>query len=165
LVSALGRHDESANYLRQALAIDREVQDRKGEGIDLGSLGEVTLALGRLEEAESLLRQSLTIRREVHERRGEARVLRQLAQVAEAQGNLDPVEAMLSDSLAIAREVQARPEIANSLLELGRYLIEYRKDTVRGCEMLRDAIRLYADMRLPLEIHAREIAQRLGCSD
>jgi tetratricopeptide (TPR) repeat protein/transcriptional regulator with XRE-family HTH domain len=161
--AARGRLDEAEAFLLQALAIHQEVQDRRGEGIDLGNLGGVAQALGRLDEAEVVLRQSLALRREVDDRRGQAIVLRQLALLAETQGNLSPVETLLRESLAVARKAQDGPRTADSLLELGRFLVEQRNNPGEGCQMAREAIRLYAEMGLAREQEARALAQRLGC--
>jgi tetratricopeptide (TPR) repeat protein/transcriptional regulator with XRE-family HTH domain len=163
MYTALGRLDEAEAVLRQALAIHRAAQDRRGEGIALGNLGALTQALGQLDEARAFYRQGLALLREVGDRRGQAKVLRQLALLAEAQGNLDPAESLLRDSVGIAREAQDGPATADSLQELGRFLVAQHGNRGEGCQMLREAVRLYAEMGLPREQLAREAAQRLGC--
>jgi hypothetical protein len=50
-------------------------------------------------------------------------------------------------------------------LELGRFLIEHERNRDEGCQMLRDAIRLYHEMGLPGEQVARDTARRLGCGN
>jgi tetratricopeptide (TPR) repeat protein len=118
-----------------------------------------------LEQAESYYQQSLAIDREVQDRRGEGVVLYSLALIAEARGDLNRAEALHRESLAIGIAVQSGPDIADSWLVLGRFLIEHERNRDEGCQMLRDAISLYHEMGLPGEQQARATARLLGCLD
>ncbi len=76
---------------QQALAIYREIGDRRGEAYSLGNLGNAYYSLGRYTEAIKYHRQSLEIKREIGDRRGEAASLgnlgnayRRLQQIPEA---------------------------------------------------------------------------------
>jgi len=61
----LAQVDLAIGYYEQALVIDREIGDRRGEGADLGNLGIAYDALGQVEKAIGLLEQSLQIGREI----------------------------------------------------------------------------------------------------
>lgn len=56
-----GRAEEAARYYEQALAIRREVGNRRGEGITLNNLGLLASDLGRPEEAARYYEQALAI--------------------------------------------------------------------------------------------------------
>ncbi len=55
------------------------------------------------------------------------------------------------------------PGVADSLRELGRFLIEQQGKRDEGCQLLHEAIRLYAGMGLPGEVEARATVQVLSC--
>ncbi|PLZ35687.1 hypothetical protein CBP28_00135, partial [Fischerella thermalis WC559] len=59
----------------QALAIRKELRDRKGEGETLNNIGEVYIDLGQYPKALKALQQSLAIRKEVKDRVGEGETL------------------------------------------------------------------------------------------
>lgn len=163
LAQSRGSLDEAQRYYEQALAIRREVHDRRNEGRDLSRLGTLARIQGRQHDAEGYIRQALEIDREVQNRRGEGRDLFNLATIAEARGDLDEAETLYREGLAIAREVRSDPDIADVLLELGRFLVARRDEHDASCQMLGEAIDLYARMNLPRERLARETATRLGC--
>ena len=56
--AALGHAEQAIEYYGQALAISREIGDRRGEGNSLGNLGIAYAALGRAEQAIEYLRAS-----------------------------------------------------------------------------------------------------------
>jgi tetratricopeptide (TPR) repeat protein len=60
-----GQLEAAEGCCQQALAIDREVQNREGEGVDLYSLALLAEARGDLDRAEALHRQSLALAIEV----------------------------------------------------------------------------------------------------
>jgi len=68
----LGEVRRAIEYYEQALAIFREIGDRRGEGNDLGNLGNAYAALGEVRRAVGYYEQALEIDREVGDRRGEA---------------------------------------------------------------------------------------------
>ena len=85
----MGKLDEAEGYFQQSLVIDREVQDRQGEGVVLSLLGQIAQRRGKLDEAEGYFQQSLVIRREVQDRQGEGAVLSSLGRIAQRRGKLD----------------------------------------------------------------------------
>jgi len=66
----LGRKSEALDYYQQALAIRREVGDRRGEGRTLNNLGVAYNSLNK-KQALDYYQQALAIYREVGDRRGE----------------------------------------------------------------------------------------------
>jgi tetratricopeptide (TPR) repeat protein len=68
----LGEMRRAIEYYEEALAIAREIGDRRGEGADLGNLGNAYSALGEVARAIDYYQQALEIAREIGDRRGEA---------------------------------------------------------------------------------------------
>ena len=64
-VADLGHSARAIEYLEQALAIRREVGDRKGEAVDLGNLGIRYSEIGQNARAVEFLEQALLIDREL----------------------------------------------------------------------------------------------------
>lgn len=159
----VGKLSEAEGVYTRDLELRRQLADRRGEGVTLSDLGRVAEARGRLDEAADYYQQSLAIRREVQDRRGEGAVLYSLALIAETAGELERAEAFHRESLALGVEVQNGPDIADSLLVLGRFLVEHERNPEEGCQMLHEAIQRYHEMGLPGEAAARETAQVLGC--
>ena len=120
ILTRIGQLDEAERYLRRALEIDREVQDRRGEGVDLTDLGQIARARGRLDEAAEYFQQGLAIDREVRDRRGEGVDLSQLGQIALARGRLDEAAEYFQQSLAIRSEVRDRQGEGVVLANLGQ---------------------------------------------
>jgi tetratricopeptide (TPR) repeat protein len=63
--SALGQTSRAIEYHEQALAISREIGDRRGEGTRLGNLAEVLVDEGRYAEAIKLAQESAKIKDEI----------------------------------------------------------------------------------------------------
>ncbi len=68
----LGETRKAIEFHEQALVIDREIGDRRGEGADLGNLGIAYADLGETRQAIEFYEQALVIAREIGDRRGEA---------------------------------------------------------------------------------------------
>jgi tetratricopeptide (TPR) repeat protein len=64
--------ERAIEHYQQALAISREIGDRRGEGNRLGNLGLAYADLGQVERAIEHYQQALTISREIGDRRAEA---------------------------------------------------------------------------------------------
>ena len=71
----------------QVLVIDREIADRQGECVSLGSLGNAYADLGDARKAIEYFEQALAISREIGNRRGEGIVLWNSALSYDALGN------------------------------------------------------------------------------
>ncbi len=103
----------------QALAIQREVGDRRNEGTTLNNPGEVARERGQLEEAQAYYEQSLAIRREVGDRTGEGTTFNNLGLVAHARDKLAEALAYYKQALTISREVGDRRVEGTTLINLG----------------------------------------------
>lgn len=93
--------DDAIGYFEQALAIQRETGDRRGEAQAANNLADAYLALGRPEDALEPSRRALALQMEVGHRYGEGVALNNLGEVYLLLGRLD--EAI--DSLDQAREI------------------------------------------------------------
>ena len=69
--SELGETRKAIGYLERALNISRKIGDRRGEGADLGNLGNAYAGLGETRKAIEYHEQALAISREIGDRRGE----------------------------------------------------------------------------------------------
>ena len=87
--AALGQAERAIGFYEQALVIDREIGDRRGEGADLGNLGLAYAALGQAERAIGFYEQQLVIVREIGDRRGEGNALGNLGTAYAALGQAE----------------------------------------------------------------------------
>ena len=85
----LGQYEKALSYYEQALAIDRKIGDTRGEGYDLGNIGNVFQNLGQYEKSEKSFAQSMKIFSEIAA--PDALWLAQRG-LAQAQGNLEKYE-------------------------------------------------------------------------
>ena len=115
-----GRVDEARAHLEAALAIHREVGNRRDEGFVLGHLGLLHSTQGRWEDARLNLEAALCAHREVGNRRHEAAVIGGLADLQVRQGQIDEAMVMLGQGEAILRQVGDLMELANLLCIRGR---------------------------------------------
>jgi tetratricopeptide (TPR) repeat protein len=104
----LGDLERAEELSLAALAIQRQLGNRRSEAISLSSLANVFYETGRVEQARELLEQSLAIHREVGNRRSEGVALTGLASVYQAAGQLEKAEHLFRDALNIHRETQNR---------------------------------------------------------
>ena len=89
----------------EALAIARDIGDRRSEGHALGDVGIVNRSQGRPDEAQAHYEASLAIAREVGDRRSEGHGLGALGLLHMNQGRPNEARANFEASLAIHREV------------------------------------------------------------
>lgn len=158
-----GHHDEAERLLRESLVVRHEVQDLRGEGVDRALLGRIALERGDFARARAYYEQSREIALRVQNRRGEGVDARQLGVIAEHAGHLDRAESLYRQSLEIARSVDNGLDIADALLELGRFLCERRDDREQGCVLLAESRERYATIGAPGARRAADVARRLGC--
>ena len=81
-----GRYAEALETYEQALAIQREVGDRAGEGTTLANIGLVYDRQGRYDEALEAYEQALAIQREVGDRAGEGTTLNNIGLSTRTRG-------------------------------------------------------------------------------
>jgi tetratricopeptide (TPR) repeat protein len=74
-------------YFEEALLIDREIGDQRGESKDLGNLGTAYGDLGDLRKAIECFDEALIIKRKIGDQRGEANSLTNSALVLHSLGD------------------------------------------------------------------------------
>ena len=99
---------EPIEQYEQALVIDREIGDRRGEGADLGNLGMAYAALGEVRRAIEQYEQALVISREIGDRRGEGADLGNLGNGVRGPGQVGRAIEQYEQALAISREIGDR---------------------------------------------------------
>jgi len=115
----LGRYEEAADHLRQALVFFQETGERAVQGRVLGNLGVVHQFQGRYGEAVSAHQQALTIFREISDSFGLAATLNNLGNSEERLGHYDASASHHAQALSIATEIGASHVQCNSLMGLG----------------------------------------------
>ena len=115
----ISQFEAAVQSYQQALAIYREIKDRRGEGAALGNLGLAYHSLGKYDKVIEYQLQSLAIARELKFRRGEGNALRGLGLAYHSLGKYDKAIEYQLQSLTIARELKDRGSEVNSLVNLG----------------------------------------------
>ena len=100
-----GQVQEARDHYEAALAIYREMGNRRAEGILLASLGTVHFNQGRMKEAREYYEAALSIHREVGDRLTEGAVLGNLGNLHHEQGRVEEARSCYEAALAIHREV------------------------------------------------------------
>jgi tetratricopeptide (TPR) repeat protein len=166
------RMDQNLNYFdqarkryEQALAILREIHSRREQGIIHGKLAGIFQRQHDSVEAQRNFEKARLLFEEVGDHSYEAAAMLALAKLVETTGDLDRSERLLRDSTKISAMGVDRGRHADSMQELGRFLIERRQKRGEGCRLLHMAIREYGEMHLHDEERARKLAHRLGCVD
>jgi len=103
-----GRGEEAGAEFERALALAREVRDRRREAGVLNNLGNLRRDQGRMEDARAHLEAALAIAREVGNRRLEGNLLGNLGNLHGEQGRLEAARLYFEQALAIHREVGNR---------------------------------------------------------
>jgi tetratricopeptide (TPR) repeat protein len=102
---------EAISYYQQALAIGREIGDRRGEGNALGNLGLGFYTLGQVKKAIKYYEQALAISREISDRRTEGTDLANLGLAHESLGDVEQARQLWLDALASFEAIQS-PRVA-----------------------------------------------------
>ena len=116
----LGDYRQAIDLHTQALAIDRDIGSRQGEGVDLTNLGLCRHNMGDHRQAIDLHTQALTIARETGYRRGEGLRLGNLGNCHYSLGDYREAIDLHTRALAIARNIGDRYGEANAVGYLGR---------------------------------------------
>jgi len=141
---------EAIEFYEQALAIPREIGDRRGEGAALGNLGLAYSALGEVRKAIEYHEQALAIAREIRDRRGEGADLGNIGNAYSALGEVRKAIEFYEEVLTIFREIGDRRGEGNALGNIG--------NAYYALGEIRKAIEFYEEA---LDI-AREIGDRRG---
>jgi len=147
-----GRYDDARHGCEEALAIDRELGDRRGISATLRTLGEIDRFQGLYDNARREFEEALAIARKLGHRQGIGATLHSLAGLDCLQGRYDAARRGSEEALAIARELGYRQGICASLLSLAEL------DCLQGRY---DAARRGSEEALAV---ARELGHRQGIS-
>ncbi|MGD1902751.1 MAG: tetratricopeptide repeat protein [Geitlerinemataceae cyanobacterium] len=116
---ALGQVREAIAFQEKCIELAREIGNRQGEAISLGSLGNAYGRLGQVERAIDLHQQSLKIKREIGDRQGESISLGNLGNAYQSLGQVERAIDLHQQHHEIAREIGDRQGEAASLGNLG----------------------------------------------
>jgi predicted ATPase len=136
----VGRTEEALPHVHEALAIAREIGDRRCEAHILRLLGFLHQGKGRMSDALPCLDSALAIAREVGDRDGEMLALHRLGLHHALQARMDEAPRPLEAALAIARELGNRMAEGDLLIDLGLL----HKNTGRMEEALRHFMEAHA---------------------
>jgi len=115
----LGRCEQAASQLRQALVLFREVGDHTGEARALANLGMIDGQQGRSSQAASNLRQALAVFSKAGDQTGQARALINLGMIDYQQGRYPSASDHFQQALALFSEAGDRAGQAYAVANLG----------------------------------------------
>jgi DNA-binding CsgD family transcriptional regulator/tetratricopeptide (TPR) repeat protein len=139
LATEVGDYETASDLLTEALAIYRELDERRGTADMLLQLGWAAMRSGQYDQAKDLLNESLPLFRELGEAALLGLVLAGLGELAIRQGLYEEANALLQESLALRRELGDRWGIAASLGSLGWAALR-QHDFERTHEMLQQSL-------------------------
>jgi tetratricopeptide (TPR) repeat protein len=116
----MARYQQSVAYLEQALAIAREIGDRRSQGRHLANLGLSYSNLGRYQQAVTYLEQALAIAREFGDLSSQGRHLGHLGNRYFELGRLSDAINCHEEALAITRQIGDRYNEEDQIGLLGR---------------------------------------------
>ncbi|MEG3859569.1 tetratricopeptide repeat protein [Microcoleus sp. herbarium12] len=114
-----GNWDLAETYLKDALSIAEEEDNKSGIATSLGMLGDIERNRGNWDEAERLYRQCLALRKDLGDRAGMASSWGVLGDIERNRGKWDEAERLYRQSLALRTELGDREGIAKSIGSLG----------------------------------------------
>ena len=113
-----GHTDKARALLEDAVALSRELHDRRAEASALRPLGDLLRALGLVQESGSVLEAAIVIDRELGHRHEEGMALAHLGTLHHEQGRIAEALSHFAMALAIMKDVGDRPSggmILNSI--------------------------------------------------
>ncbi len=141
----LGEHAEARNFLRESIAVNEELGNRRGRAASLHQLAMIEHAQGNPAEARGLLRESIAVNEELGDRQGRAASLHQLAIIERAQGNPAGARRLLRESIAVLEELGNRRGRAACLHLLA--IIEHDQgNPAEARRLLREAISAFEEV-------------------
>lgn len=116
----MARYQQAVTYLEQALAIAREIGDRRSQGKHLANLGLSNSNLGRYQQAVTHLEQALAIARDFGDLSSQGRHLGHLGNRYFELGRASVAIAYHEEALVITRQIGDRRNEEDQLGLLGR---------------------------------------------
>ena len=105
LHKAIGNLENALENYNEALDIQREIDDKSGEGTTLNNISQIHHDRGDYETALKYLEQSLAIRQQIGDKSGEGSTLNNISQIYDARGDYETALKYLEQSLAIQQEI------------------------------------------------------------
>jgi predicted ATPase/DNA-binding SARP family transcriptional activator/DNA-binding CsgD family transcriptional regulator len=136
-----GDSDRAIALLEEALALFRELGDRRGVAISIGNLGNALLHRGDMERAAVLRQEAEALRGEPLDRWTLAWLTTFLARAALYEGDYERTLALGTESLAIYRELGDKRGIAMCRIGLGLNELVWNNHE-RAARLLEEALRL-----------------------
>jgi predicted ATPase/class 3 adenylate cyclase/Tfp pilus assembly protein PilF len=125
-----GNLEEARQHFEESLEIDRQLNNLPGIMLMLNNLGRIALERGDLAGAQDLLDQSRELNAGFGDRWLLAHTLHNLGDVARSRSEVGSARDLYRQALTIRRELgDAQHEIAESLLGIGRLLVEEQRWT------------------------------------
>lgn len=117
------KYGQAKESFEKALAINKELEDKNGEGQTLGNLALLSSFLGQTENARDYYNQSLIIAKEQKNRRNELSALNGLGSAYSALSQFEKAKDYYEQALAIAKELKERGREGSILNSLGSIYI------------------------------------------
>jgi DNA-binding SARP family transcriptional activator/uncharacterized protein HemY len=115
----LGRYQQAADYIRQAVTLARDAGDRRGQAEALKYLGIAYDKQGRYHQAVDCNRQALALYREVDDQWGELWVLQAMGVQDARQGRYQQAASHFQQALTLSRQADDRDGEGYALGNLG----------------------------------------------
>jgi DNA-binding SARP family transcriptional activator/Tfp pilus assembly protein PilF len=133
---------EAIGYFDQALAIYRDIGDRRDEALAANNQAFCYLALGRYDEAVTALLRALELQREAGRRYGEGVALCNLVEAYVELGRYDEAIASSQEALAVIREVGSVRDEGYALYNLGRAHLELGR-SAQAADLFQQALAIH----------------------
>ena len=105
MFESLGEYGKAEEFQRKALALRKEIGDRRGEATCYGNLGNVYQSLAEYGMAEEFQRKALTIMKEIGHKQGEAKCYGNLGRLFNSLGKHHEAKELHKKALAMSREI------------------------------------------------------------
>ncbi|MCK5315255.1 MAG: tetratricopeptide repeat protein, partial [Anaerolineales bacterium] len=147
-----GDHSGSSAYLEQALEINRQIRDRRGEGVMLQNLGVVSYDQGDFVKSERYWGKALRIFQEIGDRQHEAMVMNSLGNISsDLLGDYIEAQRRYVQALTIAQEVGDRLNEGMALANIGIVAIN-QQDFIKAKSYTQQALEIYIEIDLNPEM-------------
>ena len=144
----MGKSEVAVEYYQKALALAREIGDRRGEGNALGNLGNAYAALGNPRQAIQFYEQDLVIAREIGDRLGEGNALGGLGNAYAILGDPRRAITFYEKSLVIHREIDHLNGVALDYLNMA-LLYQQQGDRAHALPLAQEAAQAFSRIGHP----------------
>lgn len=115
-----GDHEAAYRLYGQSVSLWRKLGNDAAVALALNNLANVARRMDRHDDARRALDESLAMQRQAEDGNGCALTLGLMAELARDEGEDERAATLYGESLSLFRQAGNRPQIAHSLLELGR---------------------------------------------